>query len=130
LASRSNPKASGPVSIEVSIARQRMYIRKGGQLYRTIRVSTGSGKRYCTKGECGVAVTPRGRFRIGHRISGWRTSRLGRLFSPLYFSGGFAIHGSPSVPGYPASHGCVRITMGDARWLPSQVPNGTPVWIH
>ena len=107
-----------------------MYIRKGGQLYRTIRVSTGSGKRFCVKGDCQTAHTPRGRFRIGRRIGGWRVSRLGRLYSPLYFSGGYAIHGSPSVPGYPASHGCVRITMGDARWLPSTAPNGTPVWIH
>jgi lipoprotein-anchoring transpeptidase ErfK/SrfK len=28
--------------------------------------------------------------------------------------GGYAIHGSTSVPADPASHGCVRIPMSDA----------------
>lgn len=121
---------TGGTSIEVDISSQRLYLRKGGKLVRTLRVSTGSGKRYCVKGSCATARTPRGRFRVYNRIGGWRTSRLGRLYNPLYFTGGFAIHGSPSVPSYPASHGCVRITMSDARWLPSSVPNGTPVWVH
>ena len=103
---------------------------KGGKLARVIAVSTGSGRKYnCKKGHCSVAHTPRGRFRIGRRIGGWRTSALGRLFNPLYFSGGYAIHGG-NIPGYPASHGCVRISMSNARWFPSQVPGGTPVYIH
>ena len=103
---------------------------KNGSAFRTVHVSTGSGKRYCEKGSCGVARTPRGRYRIYNRIGGWRTSRLGQLFNPLYFTGGFAIHGAGSVPNYPASHGCVRVTMATARWLPGAVPNGTPVWVH
>jgi lipoprotein-anchoring transpeptidase ErfK/SrfK len=106
-----------------------MYLYKGGKVSRVIPVSTGTNRRYCEKGSCGVARTPRGRFRIGGRINGWRTSRLGRLYNPMYFRGGFAIHGG-SIPGYPASHGCVRVPMSVARWLPSQVPGGTPVWIH
>jgi hypothetical protein len=35
----------------------------------------------------------------------------------MYFHGGYAIHGSPEVPGYRASHGCVRVFPEDARWL-------------
>ena len=35
----------------------------------------------------------------------------------MYFFKGWAIHGSPSVPAYPASHGCVRISNADADWL-------------
>ncbi len=35
----------------------------------------------------------------------------------MYFYKGFAIHGSPHVPGYNASHGCVRIFISDAKWL-------------
>ena len=27
----------------------------------------------------------------------------------MYFYGGYAIHGNPSVPPYPASHGCIRV---------------------
>ena len=124
-----NPRATGAVSIEVSLARQVMTIRKGGAVWRTINVSTGSGRRYCEKGKCGVAVTPRGRYRIYSRVSGWKTAALGKLYNPLYFKGGFAIHGSGSVPRYPASHGCVRVSVANARWLPSVIPNGTPVHI-
>ena len=125
-----NPRATGAVSIEVSIVRQRMTIRKGGNVWKTINVSTGSGRRYCEKGKCGVAITPRGRFRIYNRVSGWRTAALGRLYNPLYFKGGFAIHGSGSVPRYPASHGCVRVSVANAKWLPAAIPNGTPVHIY
>ncbi len=35
----------------------------------------------------------------------------------MYFHGGFALHGSYEVPGYNASHGCVRMFVDDARWL-------------
>lgn len=35
----------------------------------------------------------------------------------MFFEGGFAIHGSYEVPGYNASHGCVRIFPEDAQWL-------------
>lgn len=35
----------------------------------------------------------------------------------MYFYRGFALHGSYEVPGYNASHGCVRIYPADAKWL-------------
>jgi lipoprotein-anchoring transpeptidase ErfK/SrfK len=119
----------GATRVEIDIKRQVLFLWKGGGLYRILDVSTGSGKRYCVDGSCATAVTPGGSFRVTRRISGWRTSRLGRLYNPLYFNGGIAIHGSGSVPAYPASHGCVRITMAAAGWFPSQVPNGTPVYV-
>ena len=127
---KANPNATGAASIEVDISRQTLYFRKGGTLVRTLHVSTGSGKRFCSGGKCQTAHTPRGRFRIQRRISGWRTSHLGRLYQPLYFTGGYAIHGAGSVPYYPASHGCVRITISSSNWLVRAAPNGTPVWIH
>lgn len=34
----------------------------------------------------------------------------------MHFSGGFALHGS-TLPGYHASHGCVRLFFEDAKWL-------------
>jgi peptidoglycan hydrolase-like protein with peptidoglycan-binding domain len=119
----------GATRVEIDIKRQVLFLWKGGGLYRILDVSTGSGKRYCVDGSCATAVTPGGSFRVTRRINGWRTSRLGRLYNPLYFNGGIAIHGSGSVPAYPASHGCVRITMAAAGWFPGQVPNGTPVYV-
>lgn len=35
----------------------------------------------------------------------------------MFFHAGFAIHGSYEVPGYNASHGCVRVYKKDAKWL-------------
>lgn len=35
----------------------------------------------------------------------------------MHFFRGYALHGSDSVPGYSASHGCVRMFTEDARWL-------------
>lgn len=35
----------------------------------------------------------------------------------MHFFRGYALHGSDAVPGYRASHGCVRMFIEDARWL-------------
>jgi peptidoglycan hydrolase-like protein with peptidoglycan-binding domain len=121
--------AGGSTRVEVDLKRQVLFLYKGGGLFRILSISSGNGKRYCVDGQCATAVTPGGSFRVTRRISGWRTSRLGRLYNPLYFNGGIAIHGSTSVPAYPASHGCVRITMSAAGWFPGAVPNGTPVYV-
>ena len=38
----------------------------------------------------------------------------------MYFHKGLALHGSPDIPGYRASHGCVRMFVRDAKWLNEQ----------
>jgi peptidoglycan hydrolase-like protein with peptidoglycan-binding domain len=119
----------GATRIEVDFKRQVLFFWKDAALARIIPVSTGNGKRYCEEGICGVAVTPSGSFRIERRIKGRRKSYLGLLYDPMYFYGGYAIHGSPSVPAYPASHGCVRIPMHVSGWMYSAVPNRTPVYL-
>lgn len=121
--------SGGATRVEVDLKRQVLLLFKGGSLYRTLSVSTGSGKRYCVEGQCAMAVTPGGSFKVFFRRNGLRISKLGKLWNPLYFNGGIAIHGAPSVPGYPASHGCVRIPMASSTWFPGQVPNGTPVYV-
>lgn len=35
----------------------------------------------------------------------------------MYFHKGFALHGSDDIPGYRASHGCIRMFVQDAKWL-------------
>lgn len=35
----------------------------------------------------------------------------------MYFHKGFALHGADDIPGYRASHGCVRLFVRDAKWL-------------
>ena len=119
--------------IEVDLPRQVLLYFDEQGLNRVIAVSTGSNRKYCEiskkSGEqvCGVAKTPRGKFRIQWRISGWRESDLGKLYNPLYFNGGIAIHGSPSVPASNVSHGCVRISIATSLWFYDTIKNGTPV---
>jgi len=116
--------------VEVDISRQVLQIWRGGQLFRVLGVSTGTGKHYCDTNEagqkvCGVAVTPTGRFAFSRHIPGQRKSDLGVLFDPVYFTGGYAVHGSPSVPASPASHGCVRIPMWESKSFFNDVAIGT-----
>lgn len=42
----------------------------------------------------------------------------------MFFHGGFALHGSYEVPGYNASHGCVRMFVNDAKWLNEEFTEG------
>lgn len=42
----------------------------------------------------------------------------------MFFHGGFALHGSHEVPGYNASHGCVRMFVSDAKWLNQEFTAG------
>jgi len=115
--------------VEIDIAHQVLYLYQGGALNRILPVSTGSGHHYCEKGDCGDAITPGGSFRVFEKIQGLHVSPLGQLWNPLFFDGGIAIHGEPSVPAYPASHGCVRIPMSATVWFFNQVPVGEAVYV-
>ncbi|MDQ3979060.1 MAG: L,D-transpeptidase family protein [Actinomycetota bacterium] len=115
--------------VEIDLDRQVLFLWSGGSLARILPVSTGNGEYYCVEGECDTAITPTGTFRIGRKARGLEVSRLGELYDPMYFYGGIAIHGSPSVPGYPASHGCVRVPMYASPTLFDQVPSGTAVYV-
>jgi len=136
LAALVNPRIpqlrGGPANrIEIDLSTQVMYLVEGGALMRVLPVSSGSGRAYQLKGG-GTArsLTPVGWFKIQRRIRGERKADLGILYDPMYFYRGWAIHGSNSVPAYPASHGCVRVTRADAIWLFNRVPNGMPVYLY
>lgn len=115
--------------VEIDLPRQVLFLYEGGQLQRTLMISSGGGYRYCVDGACDRAITPGGAFRVGIKILGPHTSKLGVLYNPLFFNGGIAIHGEPAVPTVPASHGCVRIPMSASRWFYDRVPSGTPVYV-
>jgi hypothetical protein len=122
----------GPATrVEIDLTRQLAHVVRDGTRVVTLHVSSGNGQPYpSASGGTAYANTPVGEFRVERTIVGIRESRLGTLYDPLYFHGGYAIHGSGSVPPSPASHGCVRVTMADARWLIANVPVGTPVHLH
>jgi lipoprotein-anchoring transpeptidase ErfK/SrfK len=52
------------------------------------------------------------------------------LYYPTYFVRGFAIHGYPSVPAYPASHGCVRVPLWVAPRLYAMNSYGAAVYVY
>jgi len=94
---------------------------ESGKLVRSGRASGGSN--YCAdvKRSC---RTPQGHFAVQSKgPAGCRSSRypLGKGGAPMpyctFFSKNYAIHGSPHVPRYNASHGCVRVTPSDMHWL-------------
>ena len=125
------PRDPGYAHVEVDLDRQILVLTDtAGAIQKMLPVSTGSNKRYNEKGMRGLAYTPRGRFRIYAKIAGWRKSPLGLLYYPNYFSDGLAIHGNPSVPETPQSHGCVRIPMSSAAELSKLLPAGMIVLIY
>jgi peptidoglycan hydrolase-like protein with peptidoglycan-binding domain len=124
-------KDTGYKHVEVDVDRQVLLLTDDdGVVKRVLPVSTGSNKQYKEKRMSGLAYTPRGRFRIYAKIAGWRQSPLGLLYYPSYFSDGLAIHGNPSVPQTPQSHGCIRIPMSASVEVSRMLPVGTILLIY
>jgi lipoprotein-anchoring transpeptidase ErfK/SrfK len=121
----------GPSHTEVDLTRQVMIVWRDGAPSLITHISSGSQVPYCEETDqgrnCGDAITPTGSYRYQRRIDGWREAPLGRLYKPVYFNGGIAVHGAPSVPNRPASHGCVRIPMSIAEYFPTLVADGEAI---
>jgi lipoprotein-anchoring transpeptidase ErfK/SrfK len=118
-ATRPAPLTKGKgTRVEILLDRQVLLLVRRGRVVRTIHVSTGKrGFR-----------TPAGRYEVlRKRLRSWSIPYEVWLPWASYFVGGFAIHQAKSVPVRPASHGCVRVTRYDARWLFRRTLVGTPV---
>jgi N-acetylmuramoyl-L-alanine amidase len=107
--------------LEVDKVHQVLYVVRGSRVALIVPVSTAGlpGK-----------FTPVGRFSIYRKVVGFDPSPLGTLYDPMYFTGGYAIHGNPSVPPYPASHGCVRVPMWIAAHLYATNAYGETVYVY
>jgi N-acetylmuramoyl-L-alanine amidase len=117
--------------VEVDLTRQWLVYGRDRAIVRILDISSGSGKLFTVDGQTQRAVTPTGSFHIFHKIDGLRVSRLGELWRPAYFaSGGYAIHGNGSVQYYPASHGCIRITVPAMNRIFSMLTIGMPVFVY
>ncbi len=123
--------ASGHV-IEINLTSGLLMIADGGKVSTVLNTSTGGGYTYTSGGVTAVARTPTGDFRIYRSVDAMDISPLGELWRPRYFYGGYAIHGSDSVPPYPVSHGCVRLSDPaiDWIWAAGQAPIGTEVLVY
>jgi Putative peptidoglycan binding domain/L,D-transpeptidase catalytic domain/PKD domain len=101
--------------IEVDKTRQVLMVVREGIVTKVVHVSTGA-----------TGNTPLGSWHVYRKVGGWDWV----LWYPMYFKGGFAIHGYPSVPAFPASHGCVRVPMWIAPTLFGTNDYGTTVVVH
>jgi len=116
VAQRPQASETGYPHIEIDLHRQILFVVDvSGVPLRILPISSASGEFFTEGGETRQAITPTGRFKVYRKIEGWRKSPLGSLYYPSYIHYGIAIHGNPSVPAHPASHGCVRIPMFAAR---------------
>ncbi len=117
--------------VEVDLGKQLLYVVEGQEVVYIAPISSGNGELYNTsRGTRAYAVTPEGEYTIERNIEGPRRSFLGTLYDPYYFLGGFAVHGSLSVPNQPASHGCIRVTMWDIAKLKSHFFIDQAIYIY
>jgi lipoprotein-anchoring transpeptidase ErfK/SrfK len=120
-ASRPRPWVRLRRGLELDLRRQVLLVVVGGRTVRAVHVSS-ARPGY---------VTPRGRFHVYRRErASWSAAYHVWMPYALYFSGGYAIHGFSVVPKYPASHGCVRVPLGEAPFVYSATPLHAPVLIR
>lgn len=103
--------------VEILLGRQVALAVVDNRVERVFHISSGSYGR-----------TPSGRFRVyrKERLS-WSIPFSTWMPFASYFVGGIAFHAYPSVPAYPASHGCVRMMARDAPLMYAFATYGTPV---
>ena len=125
--------SSGKV-LEIDIDRQLVLAVENGVVVKIINASSGNGETYDAKGNTYTAYTPRGSFAVYREENRMYASslELGDMWRPKFFTGGIAVHGSASVPAFPASHGCVRVSNSAMDWIWDTwgAPSGTPVVVY
>lgn len=123
---------------------QVMIYVEDGKYQRIMPVSTGMSASQSGDGK--NYRTPTGAYELGHTQRGWSCSTkypescsnhtagefaykspYGNMYNKRHVADGIYVHGSTNVPAYPASHGCIRVTITDSDWMWHHVGNhGTP----
>ena len=106
--------------VEIFRDRGVLLMVEGREVRRVLHTSTGVG-----------GITPVGDFRVyAKSLMSWSVPFQVWMPYAAYFKGGIAMHQSPDVPSYPASHGCVRLPEGEAERVYRFVSVGTPVFVR
>lgn len=120
LLGKSPERLSDEPRILISLSKQSAKVFRGDQLERTTEVSTGrKGFR-----------TPAGDYIVTDKYREW-TSTIYKVPMPYFLrlsSGEIGLHAG-NVPGYPASHGCIRVPKSTAKALFALIDVGTEVRI-
>ena len=113
--------AAGSKRVVMSLADQRAYFYRGDTLVAAAAISTGIEGR----------DTPTGIFSVLDKRPFYRSKKYDNAPMPWMQridEYGVALHGGYN-PGYPASHGCIRLPVAFAKKLYSVTDLGTPVYI-
>ena len=116
-----NGNSSGPSFLVISLTAQRMMVYRNGIPIAASTISTGSEGR----------ETPTGMFTILQKEVMHRSLTYDDAPMPYMQRltwKGVAMHGG-NLPGYAASHGCIRLPAGFAKLLYGVTELGTPVMI-
>ena len=117
----SDTATADPVRVVVNIAEQRAYVYRGDALVAATAVSTGKdGKE-----------TPSGSFTILQKEIDHHSNKYNNAAMPFMQRltwDGVAIHAGKN-PGFPASHGCVRVPLAFAKKLYGITTVGTEVTV-
>lgn len=111
----------GPVSIVVSIADQKAYVYRGETLIAASTVSTGKDGK-----ETPTGVFPILQKSVAHKSNLYNNAPM--PFMQRLTWDGVAIHAGIN-PGFPASHGCIRVPTAFAQKLFAVTNRGTMVLV-
>lgn len=129
-----SPRSGGGRVTEVDKERQLFYSVLDGRIQLILNTSTGTELPYPhPRGYTALADTPPGSHEVFWEVDGVDEGALGPLYRPKYFhEDGIAVHGYGDVPPYPASHGCVRVSLAaaDHIWDHDLMPLGSSVLVY
>ena len=115
------PESAGPERVVVSLSDQLAYLYRGDTLMAVATISTGRDDK----------PSPTGIFSVLDKKPFYRSKKYDNAPMPWMEridQYGIALHGGFN-PGYPASHGCIRLPVAFAKKLYSVTDIGTPVYI-
>jgi len=118
---RDVPESAGPERVVISLGDQLAYLYRGEELVAVAAISTGVEGRN----------TPTGIFTVLDKKPFYRSKKYDNAPMPWMQridDYGVALHGGYN-PGYPASHGCIRLPVAFAKKLYSVTSVGTPVYV-
>lgn len=114
--------ASGETKVVIDTLTQRFYVYRGDKLVGVSTVSTGKKGKETPLGFWSVMLKKK----LGYSR---KYDNAPMPYMQMYDSAGIAFHAGPN-PGYPASHGCVRLPLKFAEKLYGLTEVGTKVVIE
>jgi L,D-transpeptidase-like protein len=118
---RDVPDSAGPERVVISLGDQLAFLYRGDTLVAVSTISTGKDEK----------PTPTGIFSVLDKRPFYRSKKYDNAPMPWMQridEYGIALHGGFN-PGYPASHGCIRLPAAFAKKLYTVTGVGTPVYI-